>query len=156
MADVLTLEQRRRNMSRIRGRDTKPEMLIRRGLHAKGLRFRVQRRDLPGRPDLTFPRYGCIIQVHGCFWHWHGCPICKVPQTRPDFWQAKLQANVERDRAAENALREAGWRTGIVWECALRGRANLSDGAVIDRLDRFVRSNADGITIEGDWADLDR
>jgi len=89
MVDVLSPEQRRLNMSRIRGRDTKPEMLIRRGLHAQGFRYRLQNRKLPGRPDLVFPRYHAVIFVHGCFWHGHNCPMFKLPGTRQEFWSKK-------------------------------------------------------------------
>lgn len=155
MADVLAPEQRRRNMSRIRGRDTKPEMLVRRGLHAKGLRFRVQRRDLPGRPDLTFPKYRCVVQVHGCFWHWHGCPLCKVPKTRTEFWEQKIATNVERDRAAEDALRDIGWRIALVWECSLRGKARLPENAVVDQLMHFIRSERVHLVITGNWHLID-
>lgn len=90
MADVLTPEQRRLNMSRIRGRDTKPELLLRRGLHARGLRFRLHRKDLPGCPDLVFPRFRVTVFVHGCFWHGHECPMFKWPGTRTDFWRRKM------------------------------------------------------------------
>lgn len=121
MADVLTPEQRQLNMSRIRGKDTKPEMVIRRGLHARGLRYRLHDRSLPGRPDLVFPKYRTAVFIHGCFWHAHGCASSKLPATRRDFWQTKLAANVARDRKAVDALLAAGWRVLIVWECALRG-----------------------------------
>ena len=86
MVDVLTPEQRRLNMSRIRGKDTKPELLLRHGLHARGLRYRLHRKDLPGRPDMVFPRYRAAILVHGCFWHGHDCPLFKLPATRREFW----------------------------------------------------------------------
>jgi DNA mismatch endonuclease (patch repair protein) len=121
MADVLTPEQRQLNMSRIRGKNTRPEMLIRRGLHAKGLRYRLHDRTLPGRPDLVFPKYHTVVFVHGCFWHSHGCGLSKLPATRKDFWQTKLAANAARDRKAIEALQADNWRVLVVWECALRG-----------------------------------
>jgi DNA mismatch endonuclease (patch repair protein) len=98
MTDVLTPEQRRLNMSRIRGRDTKPELLLRRGLHARGFRFRLNRKDLPGCPDLVFPRFRAVMFVHGCFWHWHDCPMFKWPATRTDFWRKKIEGNTKRVR----------------------------------------------------------
>lgn len=119
--DVLTPEQRRHNMSRIRGKDTKPEMLLRRGLHAAGLRYRLHVADLPGRPDLVFPRYRAVIFVHGCFWHGHYCPLFRLPATRPEFWAAKIAGNRIRDQRTSAALRAAGWRVLTVWECCLKG-----------------------------------
>src|SRR5262245_20506194 len=93
MADVLTPEQRRLNMSRIRGADTKPERLVRSALHARGFRFRLHRRDLPGKPDLALPRYRAVILVHGCFWHGHKCSLFQLPETRREFWEAKIRGN---------------------------------------------------------------
>lgn len=140
MADVLTAEQRRLNMSRIRGKDTKPEMLIRRGLHARGLRYRLHDRTLPGRPDLVFPRYGAVVFVHGCFWHAHGCALSKLPATRQEFWQQKLAENAARDRRAIEALRVDGWRVLVVWECALRGRGRRIEDDVVAALASDIRS----------------
>ena len=140
MADVLTPEQRRLNMSRIRGRDTKPEMFLRRGLHARGLRFRLHRRDLPGRPDLVFPVYRAVLFAHGCFWHGHGCTLSKVPATRPDFWMSKIARNVERDRQRVEDLLNAGWRVLIVWECSMRGPRRLAMDDLLDRCETFVRT----------------
>lgn len=151
--DVLTPEQRRRNMSRIRGRDTKPEMLLRRGLHAAGFRFRLHARDLPGRPDLVLPRHRAAIQVHGCFWHDHGCPMCRLPATRPEFWAAKLQGNRERDQRTAQSLRDAGWRLLTVWECSLRGPARLPLDAVLARCSGFIRGNAPVDEVTGQWPD---
>jgi len=143
MADVLTREQRRLNMSRIRGKDTKPEMLIRRGLHARGLRYRLHDRSLPGRPDLVFPKYSTVVFIHGCFWHAHGCSLSKFPQTRQDFWTAKLLANAQRDRQATETLTSAGWRVLIVWECAIRGagRHNEHEHMILDYIANFIRQN---------------
>ena len=115
MADVLTAKQRQLNMSRIRGRDTKPEMQIRRGLHARGLRFRLHDRLLPGRPDLVFPKHRAAVFIHGCFWHAHRCKLFKLPTTRHEFWKAKFEANVQRDRKAVQSLLSAGWRVLIIW-----------------------------------------
>lgn len=132
MTDVLTAEQRQLNMSRIRGRDTKPEMLVRRALHARGLRYRLHDRKLPGRPDLVFARYRATVFVHGCFWHMHGCALSKLPATRQEFWRTKLARNATRDREAIDALEAAGWRVMVIWECALRGRSRLGEYVVAD------------------------
>ncbi len=112
MVDVLTPEQRRLNMSRIRGKDTKPELMLRRGLHALGLRFRLHRKDLPGRPDMVFPRYRAAVLVHGCFWHAHDCPLFKWPATRREFWAAKIEGNRARDLRDLAGLAAVGWRVG--------------------------------------------
>lgn len=105
-------------MSRVRDKDTKPEMRVRKALHAAGLRYRLHRKDLPGRPDVVLPSRRTVVFVHGCFWHRHpGCPRCRTPKTRQEFWIPKLEANVERDRKASAALIEAGWRVRTIWEC---------------------------------------
>ena len=142
MPDVLTSEQRRLNMSRIRGRDTKGEMAIRRGLHARGLRFRLHRKDLPGRPDLVFPRHRAIVFVHGCFWHAHDCPMFRWPQTRKEFWRRKISQNLERDSIALSRLRDQGWRVLTVWECALRGSRRWSLDQVLQHCEDFVRDTS--------------
>jgi DNA mismatch endonuclease, patch repair protein len=138
MADVLTPKQRSYNMSRIRGRDTKPELILRRGLHAQGLRFRLHRKDLPGRPDLVFPRYSAVIQMHGCFWHGHDCPMFKLPATRTEFWSDKISRNRQRDQASLFALRERSWRVLVVWECSLRGRNKWVVEDLLNRCKDFV------------------
>lgn len=140
MPDVLTPEQRRLNMSRVRGRDTKPEMLIRRGLHAMGLRYRLHDRKLPGRPDLVFPRYRTALFTHGCFWHAHGCALSKLPATRREFWRKKLADNAARDRRAIEALHASGWRVLLVWECALRGPGRRTEDSVMAAVASGIRS----------------
>jgi DNA mismatch endonuclease (patch repair protein) len=144
MTDVLTAAQRQLNMSRIRGRDTKPEMLVRQGLHARGMRYRLHDRRLPGRPDLVFPRYGAVVFVHGCFWHAHGCALSKVPATRRDFWKQKLEANAARDRKAVAALRADGWRVLLIWECALRGPARRTENEVLNMASSWIRHASPG------------
>lgn len=109
-------------MARFKGKNTKPELLVRRALHAGGLRFRVHRRDLPGTPDIVLPRHRIAIFVHGCFWHHHsGCPVGKLPKSRPEFWREKFRRNRERDAANQSALEEAGWRVETIWECEAIG-----------------------------------
>lgn len=138
MTDVLTTAQRQLNMSRIRGKDTKPEMLVRRGLHARGLRYRLHDRKLLGRPDLVFPKHHAAVFINGCFWHAHGCALSKVPATRQDFWQQKLESNATRDQKAIQALQTEGWRVLVIWECALRGPARQKEATVMDRAAKFI------------------
>jgi DNA mismatch endonuclease (patch repair protein) len=121
MTDRLTPAQRSRNMARIRGTHTAPERLLRSALHRAGFRFRLHRRDLPGRPDIVLAKYSVVIFVHGCFWHRHpGCVYATSPKTRASFWFEKLSENRERDFRQVRALLGAGWRVLVVWECALR------------------------------------
>ena len=140
MSDVLTPEQRRLNMSRIRGLDTLPELLVRKGLHARGLRYRLQDRSLPGRPDLVFPKHKVVIFVHGCFWHAHGCNLCKVPRTREQFWTEKLSKNRMRDQRVTEDLNESGWCVLVIWECALRGAGRHDRDQLFDMAETFIRS----------------
>jgi DNA mismatch endonuclease, patch repair protein len=119
--DIVTPSQRSRMMSGIRSRDTGPEITVRRIAHAMGLRFRLHQKRLPGTPDLVFPRWHLAIFVHGCFWHRHpDCHLAAVPKTRADFWSAKFERNVARDRRVCAALEELGWKVGIIWECETR------------------------------------
>lgn len=121
MTDVVSISKRSQMMSGIRSRDTTPEIRVRRLLHRQGYRFRLHSRDLPGTPDIVFPRRRIAIFVHGCFWHLHqGCRLAKVPETRADFWRAKLTKNSERDKVAILKLHALGWRVLVVWECYLR------------------------------------
>lgn len=109
-------------MSGIRGRDTRPEMQVRKGLHATGFRYRLHDRNLPGKPDIVLPKYRAVIFVHGCFWHGHGCRLFRWPKTREEFWREKIGRNVANDRRHLEQLAALGWRTGIIWECSTRDR----------------------------------
>ncbi|THD37321.1 MAG: DNA mismatch endonuclease Vsr [Sphingomonas sp.] len=121
MADVVDSKTRSRMMAGIRGKDTKPELLIRRALHRSGFRFRLHDSRLPGRPDLVFPKYRAVLFVHGCYWHRHqACRLTTTPATNSDFWKSKFEGNVERDARKRALLLGAGWRVGVVWECATR------------------------------------
>ena len=127
MVDSLTPDQRSWNMSRIRGKNTKPEMIVRSVLHRLGYRFRLHRRDLPGKPDIVLSRHRLIIFVNGCYWHRHaGCRLAYTPKTRTDFWQAKFKDNVARDRRNQKALTAAGWRVIVIWECQTRDTEKLA------------------------------
>jgi DNA mismatch endonuclease (patch repair protein) len=124
--DHLPADQRSKLMSLVRNKDTTPELAVRRAAHSLGLRFRLHRRGLPGSPDIVFPRWKTAILVHGCFWHQHpGCKRATIPQSRTEFWKAKLARNVERDEATFAALKDLGWRAEIIWECEVKEASAL-------------------------------
>lgn len=126
--DRLTPEARSAQMARIRKTNTKPEVIVRRIAHALGHRFRLHRRDLPGTPDVVFPRHRKAILVHGCFWHQHeGCRLARQPKSRLDYWLPKLARNVERDTASREALEKLGWQTLVVWECEVKDTGTLRE-----------------------------
>ena len=140
MTDVVDTSTRSRMMAGIRSRDTKPEMQVRKYLHASGFRFRLNVRTLPGSPDLVLAKWRTVIFVHGCFWHRHeGCTLAYTPKSRQDFWLEKFEKNVVRDANAIAALKAAGWKVIVVWECALR--ASQRDAALAD-LAQKIREGA--------------
>lgn len=153
LPDPLTPAQRQLCMSRIRGKNTKPEMVIRQGLHALGLRYRLHDRGLPGSPDLVFPARRALVFVHGCFWHGHSCPLFRLPATRTDFWRAKIGRNRERDAEALLALRAAGWRSLVIWECSLRGRARLSLDLLLGRVFGWIVDGQCDAEMTGNWSE---
>lgn len=121
MTDVHSKEVRSYNMSRIRGKDTKPELLVRKFLFAKGLRYRLHDKKLPGKPDLVFPKYRKVLFVHGCFWHGHeGCKYFVMPKTRTEWWMDKISRNRDKDKDSLQKLKDSGWGTIVVWECDLK------------------------------------
>lgn len=134
MVDGLTPEQRSAQMSRIRGSNTKLEVLVRKGLHARGLRYRLGGAKLPGRPDIVLPKYRTVVFVHGCFWHGHDCPLYRLPKTRPEFWQAKIDSNRSRDARVQRELRAAGWKVIEFWECEVRGQDQVAIDRTLARL----------------------
>lgn len=134
MTDVHSRDIRSKNMRAIRNKDTQPELLVRKALFARCFRYRLNVRNLPGKPDLVFPRYQAVILIHGCFWHGHSCHLFKVPGTRADFWQQKIDSNKLRDIIILDKLRNAGWRVAIVWECALKGRYKTALSLITDQL----------------------
>ena len=119
-------EQRSRNMSAIKSKNTKPEIAVRKLLHSMGYRFRLHRKDLPGSPDIVLPKYKTVIFVHGCFWHRHeNCKYASNPKTRREFWEKKFKENIERDKKTQEKLKNLGWKTNIVWECEVKNREIL-------------------------------
>jgi DNA mismatch endonuclease, patch repair protein len=137
-------------MAAVKARDTQPELMIRKALHAAGLRYRLNVRDLPGKPDIVLPRYRAVAFVHGCFWHRHECDLFRWPESRPEFWREKLQANAARDTKAREALSEAGWRQAVIWECALKGRRKRDFHDTMHRLIAWIKSDEQTITIGGE------
>jgi DNA mismatch endonuclease (patch repair protein) len=116
--DTISSEHRSWNMSRIKNRDTKPELIVRSLLHHKGYRFRLHRKDLPGKPDIVLPRFNKIILVHGCYWHRHkGCKLAYNPKSRVNFWQNKFNQNIKRDKVVQKELTQMGWQVYVIWEC---------------------------------------
>ena len=147
MADVVDSATRSRMMSGIRGTNTKPERQVRSLLHRHGFRFRLHARELPGKPDIVLPRRRAVVFVHGCFWHGHACPLFRLPGTRREFWQAKIERNRANDRRAATALAAAGWRVGTIWECALRGRSAITDTELAEQLGQWLHSDAPALEL---------
>ncbi|MHA3980889.1 very short patch repair endonuclease [Halovulum sp. GXIMD14794] len=148
MTDIVDQRTRSRMMAGIRAKDTKPELALRRALHARGFRFRLHSKVVHGRPDLVLPKYRAVVFMHGCFWHRHeGCRYATIPLTRQEFWQAKFAANVARDTAVRGRLLEEGWRVATVWECALRKPDQVV--ASVESLSEWLRSEEVQIEIGG-------
>lgn len=147
VADVVDAATRSRMMAGIRGKNTMPEIAVRKALHHDGFRFRLHSSKLPGRPDIVLPRYHAAVFVNGCFWHGHvGCPYFRVPATRTDFWVDKITGNRERDELKRAALEATGWRTVVVWECAVRH--DLDEA--VDELETWIRT-PDAASLEIAW-----
>jgi DNA mismatch endonuclease, patch repair protein len=149
MADVVDAATRSRMMAGIQSKNTKPETLIRKALHARGFRYSLHPKRLPGKPDIVMPKWRVVIFVHGCFWHWHGCRMSKLPTSNASFWQQKLMGNQLRDAEVKQALVNLGWRSATVWECATRGKTaqeNLPN--LLNALDSWIRYQAKSMTFE--------
>jgi DNA mismatch endonuclease, patch repair protein len=144
MPDILSPDQRSRRMASVRQRNTDPEQKVRRLLHLAGFRFRIgdRRLGLPGTPDIVLPRWRAAIFVNGCFWHGHDCALFKLPDTRTEWWRAKVAANVQRDNLVIQRLVLAGWRVITVWQCCLKGKQRLSESEIATLLTAAVRGNA--------------
>lgn len=126
MVDVVSSAERSRMMAGIKSKNTKPELALRHALHAKGLRYRLHSKSVPGKPDIVFPRYRAAVFVNGCFWHGHDCKYFKLPATRTEFWEKKIKGNRARDTIVTKRLKEEGWHQLTVWECSLRGKGNAA------------------------------
>lgn len=149
MTDVLTRQQRSLCMSRIRGTNTKPEQSVRKALFAKGFRYRLHVRALPGKPDLVLRRYHACVFVHGCFWHGHTCSLFRWPGTNTGFWETKIETNRRNDDRNVAALLEHGWRVLVIWECALKGKDRSSIEAITAKTIRWLESQRKHLEIRG-------
>jgi len=149
-ADRVSPDVRSRMMSGIKGKNTRPELLLRSALHFRGLRFRLHQKHLPGKPDLVFPRFKAVIFVNGCFWHGHECSLFRWPGTRQEFWRDKIGKTAERDAKSRATLLEAGWRVATVWECAMKGPLRLPVGDVADRCAAWLACSESELEIVGD------
>lgn len=149
MADVVDAAARSQMMSGIRGKNTKPELLVRTGLHALGFRYRLHPREIPGRPDLWLPKYKAAIFVHGCFWHGHDCSLFKLPGTRKEFWQQKIDTNRARDAKVDELFAERALRRLEIWECAFRGPGRIGLEETLARTAEWLRGNDERGEIRG-------
>lgn len=140
-------------MAAIRGKDTRPELALRKALHARGYRFRLHDVRLPGKPDLVLRRWRAVVFVNGCFWHGHDCPAFVWPRSRAEFWRAKILGNKARDAARIMTLHAAGWRVAVVWECALNGKQRLPQDQVIDSVASWLSSDISFLSVEGSPGD---
>lgn len=149
MVDIVDVATRSRMMSGIRSKGTKPELAVRKELHARGFRFALHTAGLPGRPDIVLPKWRVAIFVHGCFWHWHGCSLSKIPSSNTSFWAGKLEDNQRRDVLAHLALISAGWRTATIWECALKTvKARERWPNIAQSLDDWIRLEPESMNFE--------
>lgn len=150
MVDIVSSEKRSDMMSGIRGKDTKPEITVRRLLHRLGYRFRLHRKELPGRPDIVLPKWHTVIFVNGCYWHGHkDCHLFRPPKTRTEFWTNKIAGNRARDERNYSALRDAGWKVVIIWECAVSKKLSLSDKQLELAINTALASTKTLIDIRG-------
>lgn len=152
MADVVDAVTRSRMMAGIRGKNTKPELLVRHALHRLGYRYRLHAKSLPGKPDMVFPARRAVVFVHGCFWHRHSCHLFKWPTSRVEFWQTKINRNRQKDAESNAALLQAGWRILTIWECALKGRTRLPLEQVIEQAAAWLDAEAPALEITGNNA----
>lgn len=150
MADVVDKATRSRMMSGIRSKDTRPEMFIRKRLHALGFRYRLHDKRLPGKPDLVFPGRKAVIFVHGCFWHGHNCNLFKLPSSNTEFWRTKICRNMEADNLSVKILLEKNWHVLTIWECSMRGKGKIPHVELIARIEQWLRAPSRSSQIAGD------
>ena len=149
MVDVVDPATRSRMMSGIKGKDTKPELIIRKALFRQGFRYTLHNKLLPGKPDLVLKKYQAVIFINGCFWHGHDCKLFKWPQTRKKFWKNKIQGNRKRDIKVRKELSEQGWRILTIWECATKGKEKISLDEIITKAISWLRSTDNDLEIRG-------
>ncbi|HLR77420.1 MAG TPA: DNA mismatch endonuclease Vsr [Burkholderiaceae bacterium] len=149
MTDIVTPAIRSKMMAGIRSKDTKPELVIRKGLFRRGFRYRLHDKKLPGTPDMVLPRFRAVVFVHGCFWHGHRCALFRLPATRTGFWKDKITRNQNNDKKALVGLHAAGWRVATIWECALKGPGKLNISEILDTLENWLASSDTDMEIRG-------
>lgn len=149
MGDVVSPEKRSLMMSGIRNKDTKPEIVIRKGLHAMGYRYRLHDSSLPGKPDLVLRKYQAVIFIHGCFWHVHNCHLFKWPKSRAEWWRKKLLGNVEKDKQNIVTLKQNGWRVLLIWECALKGKNRMPLEIILEKTALWLEGTNEFAEIRG-------
>lgn len=149
MVDIVGSLKRSEMMAGIKGKNTRSELFIRKGLHKLGFRYQLHRKDLPGKPDLVFPKHHAVIFVNGCFWHAHGCHIFKWPSTRTEFWKEKIGANKIRDERNIQACISMGWKVLVIWECALKGKTRRQPNEVIHTAANWLLYDSLNAEIEG-------
>ncbi|MFD2706606.1 very short patch repair endonuclease [Salibacterium lacus] len=148
MSDIMSDELRSKVMSRIKNSNTKPELIIRKGLHALGFRYRINVKNMAGKPDLVLPKYKAVIFVNGCFWHGHGCSLFQWPKTKIEFWENKITSNINRDLNNTRYLNSVGWKVGTIWECSLRGKYRKDTDVVINSISKWVKQSDDNLEIK--------
>lgn len=151
MVDVVDKATRSRMMSGIRGKGTRPEIVVRKGLHALGFRYRLHDKKLPGKPDIVLPSYRAVILVHGCFWHGHDCHLFKWPSSNEQFWKTKINRNIEVDKFSRDSLHSDNWRIFTVWECALKGKYRKSAKIIVNVIATWLRSGSSDAEIKGEF-----
>lgn len=149
MTDIVDKTTRSRMMSGIKGQDTKAELLIRKGLHNLGFRYRIHYKKLPGKPDIVFPKYKAIILINGCFWHGHHCHLFKWPSTRNEFWKTKIEGTMGRDKRNIAYYHESGWRVLVIWECALKGKTRIPIDQLLPQITSWLQFYPSSSEISG-------
>ena len=149
MADIVSQRKRSEMMSGIRAKDTKPEMLLRKALHANGFRYRLHDKRLTGKPDIVLPKYNAVIFVHGCFWHGHDCHLFTLPKSRIKFWHEKIESNRRRDARSRKLLLDEGWRVAEVWECAVKGKLRVDMSEIVILLVNWLNGKSTELEVRG-------
>lgn len=150
MPDIVDSATRSRMMSGIKGKNTKPELLVRKALYARGFRYRLHSKKVPGKPDIVLSKYRAAVFIHGCFWHGHDCSLFRLPGTRREFWEIKIERNKERDKTVANELSQAGWRRLVIWECSFRGMGQIGLDETIRLTEEWLLSDSCDLEIRGD------
>lgn len=141
MSDIVEKAKRSEMMAGIRNKDTKPELIVRKELFARGFRYRLHAKGLAGKPDIILSKYKAVILIHGCFWHCHDCHLFKWPESRVEFWRDKILSNKARDFKNHAQLEEAGWRVAVIWECALKGKNKIDFTSLIDMIETWLQED---------------